>query len=296
MLRSWRNSTFAAAAGTLACGLLCMAGCDASILTLSATPAGTGTSSAASSSPGTGPSPTATSLSFPDMGGTIAEIPAAYVRGVPNRWVLFLHGYNQDANTIHDGSYGDVEAALLHAGYVVIAMTNTTRNCYGNAQCNADVAAVAKLGKRELSLQPEPFVVADSMGGFTVLNAISSGALHPKAVVGWCLNTDLAWDYISGGARTPITADYSISAANPYAVATAGFDPMLQGGAVYAGTPFQLWSSDADTVVGKTANTDRFAAMVNASGGSAVVNASTGDHLDPSNFDPAAVVAFFNAH
>ena len=230
------------------------------------------------------------------MGGTIAEIPRTYVGGVPNRWVLFFHGYNQDASTILGGSYGEVEAALLNAGYVVIAMTNTTQNCYGNAQCNADVAAVAKLSKSELSLQPEPFVVADSMGGFTVLNAISAGVLHPKAVVGWCVNTDLGWDYALGGAATPITADYSISNAHPYAVATAGFDPMLQGGAVYASTPFQLWSSYADTVVGRAANTDRFAAMVNASGGSAVVNNSTGDHLDPSNFGPAAVVAFFNAH
>ena len=59
--------------------------------------------------------------------------------------MLYFHGYNQDASTIREGDYGKVEAALLDAGYVVIAMTNTVQNCYGNAQCNADIARLVML-------------------------------------------------------------------------------------------------------------------------------------------------------
>ena len=163
-------------------------------------------------------------------------------------------------------------------------------------QCDLDVAAVSELYQSTLSLQTQPYVLADSMGGFTVLNAISARAIVPRAVVGWCINTDLAWDYISGGAAAPLTADYDISAAHPYAVATAGYDPMLQGSSIYAAIPFALWSSYADTVVSRAVNTDRFAAMINQGGGSVVVHTSSGGHLDESNFDPAAVVAFFRMH
>ena len=133
-------------------------------------------------------------MSYPEQGGTIAEIPSTYVQGVPNRWVLYVHGFNQDASTVLAGEYGEVEAALLKAGYIVIGMTNTIQNCYGNAQCNADITAVAALYKSKLSLESQPYVVADSMGGFTLLNAISAGVIQPKAVVGWCFNTDLAFN------------------------------------------------------------------------------------------------------
>ena len=218
------------------------------------------------------------------------------MQGVPNRWVLYVHGYNQDASTILGGEYGEVEVALLQAGYIVIGMTNTIQNCYGNGQCNADVAAVLNLYQGKLSLESQPYIVVDSMGGFTLLNAVSAGVIQPKAVVGWCINTDLAWDYAYGGAATPITLDYGISSGNPYAVATAGFDPMLQAGAAFATTPSELWASYSDTVVSRAANTDRFAARVNASGGNVLVYTSSGDHLDSSNFDPAAVLAFFGAH
>ena len=216
--------------------------------------------------------------------------------GVPNHWVVYLHGYNEVAGTILAGDYGRVEAALLNAGYIVIAMTNTVENCYGNRQCTADVAALVTLYRSKLSLESQPYVLADSMGGFTLLNAIASGAIQPRAAVGWAINTDLAWDFSFGGARRPITAEYGISTSNPYPVATAGYDPMLENNAAYAAIPFTLWASDRDTVVSKSANSDRFAERVNLQGGSVVVISASGEHLDSSTFDPAAVVAFFNAH
>lgn len=240
--------------------------------------------------------PTVMTLSFPQQGGTLAMIPATYRQGTLNPWVLYLHGFNQDANTMLTGGYGEVAALLVKSGYVVIGMTNTTQNCYGNAQCSVDVAAVSAIYQSALTLQRRPYVLADSMGGFTALNAISARAIVPRAVVGWCINTDLDWDYVSGGAAAPVTADYDISAAQPYAVATAGYDPMLQSSSAYATIPFALWSSYSDTVVSRAVNTDRFAAMINQGGGSVVVHTSSGEHLDASNFDPAAVLAFFRVH
>ena len=299
-MRLPRSRSSAAAAVMFICCVLMLAGCGASSAAPSSTSVGAGTGSSGSSTAGTDPGSSstqgATSLSSPEQGGSLAEIPNTYVDGVPSRWVLYLHGYNQDAKTILEGDYGRVEAALLDAGYIVIGVTNTVQNCYGNAQCLHDIAGLVKLYQSRLSLQPKPFVLADSMGGFTALNAISAGVLQPQAVAGWCINTDLAWDYTSGGAAAPIAMDYNISRTVSYATATAGYDPMLQGGAAYATMPFELWGSYADTVVSRSENTDRFANLVNAAGGNVVVHTSSGEHLDSSNFDPAAIVAFFNAH
>ena len=236
------------------------------------------------------------SLTFDVAGGIIAEVPGSYSASVQNPWVIYFHGYNETDASILTGNYSGAEQALLSAGYVVIAMNNTVQNCYGNAQCVQDVKALIEAAKEALSLTDRPFVMADSMGGFTMLNAIARGAVSPIAAVGWCINTNLGWDYTSGGARVPITADYDISEATPYAEATQGADPMLGGGAIFAQVPLALWSSYADTVVLREQNTDPFASMVRAAGGSVVVHTSQGNHMDPSNFDPAAIIAFFQQH
>ena len=147
-----------------------------------------------------------------------------------------------------DTKYVGMEAALLAAGYVVVGMNNTLQNCYGNAQCTQDVAGIVQLYRSKLNLAPQPYVLADSMGGFTLLNAISLRSIKPKAVVGLCLNTDLAWDFLEGHAAVPITAAYNLSDANPYASATSGYDPMLAGGKPFVPVAFALWSSYADPI------------------------------------------------
>lgn len=235
-------------------------------------------------------------LSFAGEGGSTAQIPLSYHQGTPSRWVIYLHGYDQTASTIWTGNYATVANALLSSDYVVISMNNTVQNCYGNPQCSTDVANLVRLYRQVLTLEPEPYVMADSMGGFTLLNAIASGSIAPRAVVGWCINTNLSWDFFSGGAAAPITSDYGISPASSYDTATSGADPMLDPGAVFASTSFALWSSYSDTVVLRSENTDPFTARVEAAGGSVAVYTSEGNHLDASNFDAAAVLAFFNAH
>ena len=222
-------------------------------------------------------------------------VPASYDPKVPSRWVIYFHGYGESADVILTGAYGNTMQELVSHGYVVVAMNNTVQNCYGNAQCSKDVAALIQNYRSVLNLEPQPYAIAASMGGFTMLNAIATGAMHPKAAVGWSLNTNLAWAY-AYGAGLVIDQDYDINASNSYTLATAGYDPMLDAAKVFADVPFDLWSSYGDEVALRADNTDPFAALVNAAGGDVTVNNSTGGHLDESNFHPGAVVEFFNKH
>jgi hypothetical protein len=222
-------------------------------------------------------------------------VPASYNPKAASRWVIYFHGYGETADVILSGEFGNTMQELVNHGYVVVAMNNTVQNCYGNAQCSKDVAALIQNYRSVLNLEPEPYAIAESMGGFTMLNAIAAGVMHPKAAVGWSLNTNLAWAY-AYGAGPVIAADYEITQSNSYQLATAGYDPMLDEAKTFAAVPFELWSSYADEVVPRAENTDPFAGLVNAAGGHVTVKTSTGGHLDESTFRAGAVVDFFNKH
>lgn len=236
-----------------------------------------------------------TTLHSDGQGGTVAMVPAFYKPNVTSRWVIYFHGFGEGADVILTGAYGNTMQELVNHGYVVVAMNNTVENCYGNAQCSKDVAGLIANYRSVLNLESEPYAIATSMGGLTMLNAIAAGVVHPKAAVGWSINTNLGWAY-AYSAGPVIAADYDITESNSYGVATAGYDPILDGGKTFAAVPFDLWSSYEDTVVPRAENTDLFASLVNGAGGQVKVNTSTGQHLDESNFHSGAVVDFFNKH
>jgi hypothetical protein len=237
-----------------------------------------------------------TTLYSSGQGGSVAMVPPSYNPQVASRWVIYFHGFAESADVILTGAYGNTMQDLVNHGYVVVAMNNTVQNCYGNAQCSKDVAALIVNYRSVLNLEPEPYAIAASMGGFTMLNAIAAGVMHPKAAVGWSLNTNLAWDYAYGNAGPVIAEDYDITESNSYELATAGYDPMRDEGKTFAAVPFELWSSYDDPLAPRSENTDPFAASVNAAGGQVIVKTSTGGHLDESNFHAGEVVTFFNKH
>ncbi|MGZ6316998.1 MAG: alpha/beta hydrolase family protein [Anaerolineales bacterium] len=188
--------------------------------------------------------------------------------------------------------------ALVQAGYVVIASDYKNQSCWGNAQCVTDIAAVQKLWKAYLNLLPAPYVIAESMGGIVTWNAMAHGALSPIAVVGIYPACNLSNMYARGPGPfyQGIQTDYNFSSPGGYAVATAGYDPMLVPASEFTKVPILMWASYSDTSVVRADNEDRFAARINAAGGNAIINPSTGNHGDRSNFAPSVVLKFFDAH
>ena len=131
----------------------------------------------------------------------------------------------------------------------------------------------------------------------------SNGVLKPRAFVGIYPLTNLNWIYNSGTSTINPQAQINSSIQTAYGCTNAAtcnpafvpYDPTQIAATAFTGFPMHLWQSPTDTVVDKSQNADLFASRVNAAGGSVVVTATTGDHGDVSNFNPAAIVTFFNS-
>ena len=231
---------------------------------------------------------------------TYGIVPPNYDPSVPSRWVLFDHGAGQTGLDISTNPCDSLLAkALVQANYVVIASNYKIQNCWGNAQCVTDIAAVQKRWKEHLNLTPKPYVIAQSMGGIVTWNAISHRALSPRAVVGIFPACNLAnmYDDGIGPFYLGIQSDYGFSSPAGYMAATAGYDPMLAPASDFTSFPILMWASYSDTSVARSQNEDPFAARVNAAGGgNVVINTSSGNHGDMSNFDPQAVLDFFEKY
>lgn len=231
-----------------------------------------------------------------------AWVPPAYAATKANPWVIAMHGFNEDAHVVQVGynnGGADVSDTLFKQGMVIVSMENVNRNCYGNAQCVKDVRNVVKTVQGALSLEAQPYVMADSMGGFQMLNSIAQGAVKPRAAVGFCINTDLAWDYLSGNAGAVIDAAYGVTQPT-YSEGTAGFDPMLAKGEALknlAAVPMLLISSPGDPIVNMAANTTALAAKLKKAGGHVqVLDTGAAGHVVAADFPGAAVAEFLNKY
>jgi acetyl esterase/lipase len=226
-------------------------------------------------------------------------VPPRYDPAAPSRWVLYDHGLGQAGLDISANPCDStVVKALVQANYVVIASDYKIQNCWGNAQCVTDIASVQKVWKEHLNLTPNPYVIAESMGGIVTWNAISHSTLSPRAVVGIYPVCNLSNMYDNGGGPfyLDIQRDYGFSSPSGYATATAGYDPMMAPASDFTSFPILMWASYSDTSVVRSQNEDPFAAKVNAAGGNVVIDTSSGKHGDMSNFDPQAVLDFFEKH
>ena len=230
---------------------------------------------------------------------TYGIVPASYRADVQSRWVLYNHGSGQSGLDISTNRHDIcLVNALVQAGYVVIASDYKIQNCWGNSQCIRDIAAVQERWKGYLNLRPAPYVISESMGGIVTWNAISHGTLSPLAVVGIYPACNLSNMYAGGTGPfyLAIQNDYDFSSPSGYPAATAGYDPMLAPASEFTAFPILMWASYFDTSVLRSENEYPFAVRVNAAGGNAMIILSSGNHGDASNFNPRAVLEFFEAH
>lgn len=244
--------------------------------------------------------------------GTIAVVlPPSYVRGKMNRWVLFGHGYTPSGggtppNTINlfDTLHDTIFNALINAGYVIVVPEYTNINNFGNASGVSDIATTVSTVQSYFSLDTKPFVIGESMGGDVTLSAVGNGTLTPRAFVGIYPLTNLNWIYNSGTSTNPPQAGINTSIQTAYSCVSPAtcnplfvpYDPNSIAAAKYVGFPMMLWASPSDTVVSYTQNSLLFKTRINGAGGNVILTTTTGDHGDASNFNPAAVVNFFNAN
>lgn len=229
---------------------------------------------------------------------TVAEIPATYSPSTPSRVAVYVHGMNGLADKIWNNEYmKPVTTALVNAGYIVIASDFKQQNNWGNTQSSIDMKNLLDAYKKRFNLEEKPYMIMQSMGGMATLNAIAQGKVNPKAVVGLFPACNLAVSYPFYQYTDAINASYGITVDNPYSIAAKGHDPIHDiDPAIYQSIPFKIWASSDDHYVPKIDNTDAFRDRINGIGGNVTVVSSTGDHGDPSNYQPTDIVNFFNAH
>lgn len=172
---------------------------------------------------------------------------------------------------LHFGGVGDTSldayeawAADVAAAGIVVARCLFHGDSYGSQNAMDDAVALVN---HVLERAPVSGIIAygHSMGGVAALNTLTTGDL--PTVMGVII-TDGAvslrqrWD---AGRQTEITAAYGITPANPYEVATKGFDPMLEPAGKFRGMPIGIVGSDADTSVPFSAHGRALAAKLSGS-------------------------------
>jgi hypothetical protein len=235
---------------------------------------------------------------------TIAHLPANYNPTVKNKCVIFFHGSGGSAKDLWlYTSENSLLTGLLNAGYVVIASDYTSNKCWGNPQSQTDIDNLITQYKKYLNIEDKFYLLLESMGGITGFNAIAHcqnlNIYNVNAIVGIYPTANLEALYNNGtGSLAPdIATAYGITDSSQFQTKTSGYDPLNDNdGKGFARIPMLFWSSYGDTVVPRISNSDAWSAKMNGLGGNVVVNTSTGNHGDTSNFVPSAVVDFFNKY
>ena len=260
-------------------------------------------------------------------------VPPNYNPDIPNPVVLHIKGVEDTVlsalSTFDSTSSSDkVLDALLRNGYVVVSIGLHMKTNYGDPQAIADVAYAWAHVRDHFALADKPYVMADSGGGVTTLNAITHGAIKPKAVMMYSPNTNLACDaqvnlptpctYANGTQMPFIETAYGMTDPSQYASVTAGYDPddvmanplvdrAVTGGtfgllphaaSVLASIPMRLKAGTADTIVFEGPNSIQFVNEMNqVNPGIATCDcASAAVHVDPALFVGSDIIQFFSTH
>ncbi len=204
----------------------------------------------------------------------------------PNgRVVLYAHGLGGRATALlGDEAFGALADGLVAAGYVVAA-SDAGGDAWGDgasvdAHAALAVAVTGAVGAREVHL------VAESMGGLAGAQLVTGRRIPGlRSYAGISPLCDLS--------SVQDTFGDSIRAAYGPAVddALARLSPVRLEAAV----PVRFWASAEDTTVDRRRNADVCAAQVVDAGGRADVVAAQGRHNDPSTYDLAGLLAFFEA-
>lgn len=215
-------------------------------------------------------------------------IPDNYVASA----VVYHHGVGEDHTAItSDTLKADVVDRLLADGYIV-AGSNAAGENWGNQASLDAYAALQALLVADYA-PTKTAIFSQSMGGCSGLLTAASGGF--AAWFGIYPVCSLAAMYAAGGFAGAIRTAFGIAGdGSDYASKTAGYDPALKSAALFNQLPMRFWASAADTVVGKTTNTDAMKTLVAASKAESEVIVCSGNHGHASHFDPQGVSDFLS--
>lgn len=215
-----------------------------------------------------------------------------YNAAVPTPLLMYHHGSGEDDDGLLDDALkAATTTALLDAGYICCGISAMGNN-WGNQaaiDCYPDLYnTVADSYNLSYTL-----FLGQSMGGFTSLLCIAQNNV-PKTIAwaGIYPACNLGAVYTAGAFTAAINTAYSCTS-ETYATATAGHDPCLMLGSAFRRLPMRFYASESDTAVVKDTNTDTFQPIIAPYCTESEIVLCTGDHGDPSHFQPTDLVAFY---
>lgn len=206
-----------------------------------------------------------------------------------SRVVVYMHGAGERVETaFRDVAKDGIFKTLLDGGYALAATDAHGDNWGSPASVRDQLALVEELRTRGLR---DVYVLALSMGGLDGFQLL--GRIPVKAWAGIFPACDLASVWDVGLYRGQIRAAYGLAAdASPSRVlrsrSPVAFDPPDD-------LPMRFWASPGDRVIPTRENTEACAALARRRGARVEVTTTRGDHGDPTNYDPAGVLALFDS-
>jgi hypothetical protein len=212
-----------------------------------------------------------------------------------NRVVIYVHGAGETASTaLSDPLKAGIYRALLTHGFSIATDTAEGEN-WGNIFSIRDYLALARtLRRRGLT---RVYILAQSMGGLDAIGLLPY--LHPVAWAGIYPACNLRSMYnrptaVINGATTPLIFPQEIREAYGADLTHAlDSESPLTVPSDVRGIRMMFWASPQDTVVPMSENTDLCAAQARRRGARVTVVTTTGNHGDPSNFQPAQLLSAF---
>jgi pimeloyl-ACP methyl ester carboxylesterase len=222
-----------------------------------------------------------------DAAATVIDDPTtASVLLVPARPIgalaVFVHGSGQSRESIlRNRDDAAVAKELVRHGYLVLSADAGGR-AWGDAASVADYERLIDTTVREHEVHVVD-LMAESMGGLATMQ-LAARLPDLGAVTAWYPVCDL---------RTMQQKPHFAAAITK---AWAGAGRRVVSPVAVPPVPLMVWASVHDTVVDASKNAAVCVAEDRAVGGQATWFHTTGDHGDHSNFHPAQVLAFFDAH
>jgi hypothetical protein len=210
--------------------------------------------------------------------------------------VMYFHGAGEDQTALVSDSLKTTTVdALANAGYIMCGTNAHGGSNWGNQVSVDDYPDLFRAVLNAGYNIGKVVYFSQSMGGMDGLTCLSQQRI--PNVIAWfgiypaC---NLANIYSLGVFTSAINTAYGITGVEPntYANQTSGYDPVLSTASFFRAIWFRFYASPGDTVVPKAMNSDVMSALVKPVTPESTVVVCSGNHGDPSHFQPADILAF----
>lgn len=195
--------------------------------------------------------------------------------------VVFLHGWGQTRwSLLSRREEASVAHAVSEAGFTILA-ADAEGKAWGDPASVTDYRRLIERAQRRYGLR-DVFLMGESMGGLATMQ-LGRELRDVRASTAWFPVCDIRTMHERRFQAT-IRQSWRGRSRGPVAPVAVGDTPLL------------VWASAQDTVVDAATNAAVCVARAKAAGADVTYFHTTGQHGDPSNYQPTAVVQFFEKH